>query len=166
MRSTPFKSNCEIDEYLARDTVQCLECGRSFKNLGQHVRVHGYSPDDYRDKWAIPRGRALAGQVTRNILSQQMIDAREQGLINNDHLADAAKNIDYPQRAKKVGASTLEHKNWLAENSPWDANKIKPGGKKSDGRDADRAREYQRAFRAMKAGNVELMARYRAKHER
>ncbi len=165
MRKTPFKTNKELDAYFSGDEIQCLECEKSFRNLGKHVRSHGYSPDEYRDRWAIPRGRALAGQSTRKTLSSQMHDYRERGLIDNEHLAEAAKNIDYSNVTERVLASKTEHKEYLERDPPWEKNKISPGGKRIDGRPAGRCREYQQAYRALKAGDENLMLRYKEKYE-
>jgi hypothetical protein len=120
------------------------------------VKVHGYSPNDYRDRWCIPRGGALAGLATRAILSRQITEIREQGIINNEHLPDAAKNIDYSMRSKNSQVSVLAHESWLADN------RIEPDGGRSDGRDTDRARAYQRAYRSLREGNHKPMSDYMA----
>lgn len=38
------------------DHIVCLEDGKKFKSLRRHLRVHhGLTPDEYRQKWNLPR---------------------------------------------------------------------------------------------------------------
>lgn len=40
--------------------VICLECGKAFKIITQkHLRSHGLTPDEYKDKWGYPRDLPL-----------------------------------------------------------------------------------------------------------
>lgn len=160
-----FRTNAELDAYFDADEIECLECGRRFRNLGRHVRQHGMTPDEYRDKWGIPRGRGLAGRSTRRTLARQAGDMWQTGILNGKHLKDAARQIDYDARAGKQPASDAEQKRGVHRAKPWDSKKIPTGGKRRDGRDALRAREYQRAYRALKQGNSGLMDAYRKKYK-
>jgi ATP/maltotriose-dependent transcriptional regulator MalT len=52
--------------------VQCLECGRDFINLANHVRqTHNLMPDDYRRKHNIPLTRVLIDESLREHLSSK-----------------------------------------------------------------------------------------------
>ncbi|WP_215449682.1 MucR family transcriptional regulator [Streptomyces sp. ATCC 21386] len=59
----------------ATDTVACHVCGRSFRALGAHVRVHGMTADEYRQEFGLLRSRALSARS----LSQEQSRARLAG---------------------------------------------------------------------------------------
>jgi hypothetical protein len=39
--------------------VICLLCGKKYKDLGKHLRVHDVTPDEYRERYRIPWTYAL-----------------------------------------------------------------------------------------------------------
>ncbi len=46
---------------ITKFAVECLECGRKFKNLSsRHLGVHGLTPSVYRQKYGIPRTQPLS----------------------------------------------------------------------------------------------------------
>lgn len=68
-----FKSYEEIEEYLKGDKIKCLECGASYKMLGNHLLAkHGISADDYRTQYGIPHSFALYGKGSLEKMSTQM----------------------------------------------------------------------------------------------
>ncbi|MFE7277256.1 MucR family transcriptional regulator [Streptomyces sp. NPDC057623] len=44
------------------DTVICHVCGRAFRSLGAHVRVHGMTAAEYRQEFGLLRSRALSAR--------------------------------------------------------------------------------------------------------
>ena len=45
-----------VKKSVAQDHIVCLECGKSGKVLKRHINsAHGLSPDEYREKWGLPR---------------------------------------------------------------------------------------------------------------
>ncbi|KUO10227.1 MucR family transcriptional regulator [Streptomyces sp. DSM 15324] len=46
----------------ATDTVICHVCGRAFRSLGAHVRVHGMTAAEYRREFGLLRARALSAR--------------------------------------------------------------------------------------------------------
>ncbi|MFI6377282.1 MucR family transcriptional regulator [Streptomyces sp. NPDC050546] len=46
----------------ATDTVACHVCGRSFRSLGAHLRVHGMTAEEYRQEFGLLRTRALSAR--------------------------------------------------------------------------------------------------------
>lgn len=50
---------------IAGDTITCLECGRAFRALGGHLRVHNLTASEYRARHKLPRTAALASLPTR-----------------------------------------------------------------------------------------------------
>ena len=47
----------------------CHECGRAFERLATHVRVHGISAAEYRERHGLSPGLALVGDATRARMS-------------------------------------------------------------------------------------------------
>ncbi len=159
-----FQTQSDIDEYLAGEKIQCLECGKWFLSLGTHMsRIHGMTANDYRDKFGLPRSTPLAGQSTRQTLSNQMVAMRQDGLITNAHLSDAARKIDYSSRADKKTVSDRRQRE-ATHDARFDKNKLPAGAASSTGRNMGQAREYQRAYRALKNGDSRLMDEYKARY--
>ncbi len=45
-----------VRKSITADYLVCLEDGKKFKSLKRHLRTHfDLSPDDYREKWGLPR---------------------------------------------------------------------------------------------------------------
>ncbi|MFJ3759289.1 MucR family transcriptional regulator [Streptomyces sp. NPDC090080] len=59
----------------ATDTVVCHVCGRAFRALGAHVRVHDMTASEYREEFGLLRTRALSARS----LSQERSRARRAG---------------------------------------------------------------------------------------
>ena len=164
MYSRKFETEEQIHQYLEGEKIQCLECGKWFLSFSTHLpRMHGMSANDYRDKYDLPRSTPLAGQSTRQTLSSQMLAMREEGIVNDDHLAEAARKIDYSKMAAKKQVSVAKQKA-ATSKARWGKNRYKPGAKNETGKDMDRRREYQRAYRALMKGDSAPMRRYREKH--
>ncbi|SDJ88618.1 MucR family transcriptional regulator [Billgrantia gudaonensis] len=165
MRKEPFQSLEELDAYVGGPKIQCLECGRWFRGLATHLpRTHGMTHADYREKWGIPRRYPLTGTATRETLSQQMRDQIDAGVLTHDHLPDASQAARQAGRSRKRLVDDERHRRITAERRPGDHHRLPPGAKRADGRDADRRREYQIAYRALKRGDSEPMQRYRARY--
>lgn len=51
-----LKPAVSIRRSVSPDYIICLEDGKKFKSLKRHLRTHyNLSPDEYRDKWSLPR---------------------------------------------------------------------------------------------------------------
>ncbi|TCP77799.1 MULTISPECIES: MucR family transcriptional regulator [unclassified Rhizobium] len=49
------KPAVSVRKSLQDDQITCLECGNGFKSLKRHLMTHhSISPDEYREKWALP----------------------------------------------------------------------------------------------------------------
>lgn len=89
MSTKRFETLVEIEEYFSHDRLMCLECGRTFLTLGQHIKVHGLDDVSYREKFNIPPKFALACKSSRD----KMAAAQKTILENNpDKLDMLAEN--------------------------------------------------------------------------
>ncbi len=51
-----LKPAVPVKKSLTQDYIVCLEDGKKFKSLKRHLQAHyGLSPDEYRQKWGLPR---------------------------------------------------------------------------------------------------------------
>lgn len=167
MRDKPFETMAEVDEYLGQELIQCLECGRHYKMLtGKHLRlVHGMTPDEYRQRWGIPRTRGLAGRGTSAERSRIMRDMIDSGRLTYDHLPTASNPETRAPMTPRVPADSARQSALAKSVRPGEHSRIPSGGRRVDGRDADRAREYQQAYRAQQAGDQGPMQRYRERYQ-
>jgi predicted transcriptional regulator len=44
-----------IQESVTPDHIVCLEDGKQFKSLKRHLGIHGFTPDEYRNRWGLPK---------------------------------------------------------------------------------------------------------------
>ena len=44
-----------VRKSLQPDKIICLECGLSFKSIKRHLGNHGFTPEQYRERWGLPR---------------------------------------------------------------------------------------------------------------
>jgi hypothetical protein len=57
-----FTTKAAAVEYLSRDRLECLICGKEFEGLHNHVsRTHGVSAREYKIAFNLPRKRGLEG---------------------------------------------------------------------------------------------------------
>ncbi|PZV34010.1 MucR family transcriptional regulator [Mesorhizobium kowhaii] len=60
------------------DYIICLDDGKKFKSLKRHLSTHyGLSPDEYREKWGLPRDYPM---VAPNYAAQRSALAKSSGL--------------------------------------------------------------------------------------
>src|SRR5690606_817191 len=130
------------------DTVKCLICGRSFVYLQPHLRfAHGISDREYREAYSIPSGEPLAGEAYRQMHAEKLRRLQEEGRITYDHLPRATEASRHAPKRCKTPQDAEAQANRIRQVKPWAKRQLPPGAKRADGRDADRAREYQRAYR-------------------
>jgi len=144
----PFQTMAEIEEYLADDRIQCLECDRRLRSLSSHLpRVHALTDGAYRERWGIPATAPLAGRATREKLSTGMKQRIAEGRHSLGHLLQATEAARGAARHPRVPATRALQAD-VARAIP--RTELPPGARRADGRDADLAREYQRKYRARK----------------
>ena len=62
-----FTSQEEVDEYISKDTICCLLCGKHYKALAAHlVMVHGVYAEDYKTRYNISQEIGLCGCETHS----------------------------------------------------------------------------------------------------
>jgi predicted transcriptional regulator len=59
------------------DYLICLEDGKRFKSLRRHLRLHGLTPEQYREKWKLPSDYPV---VASNYAAQRSALAKKLGL--------------------------------------------------------------------------------------
>ncbi len=52
-KETKLKPAVPVRKSVTPDYIICLEDGKKFKSLKRHLRLHGMSPDEYREKWGL-----------------------------------------------------------------------------------------------------------------
>jgi hypothetical protein len=125
--------------------IICLICGREFAFLPPHLtRAHGASVDDYRTEYQIPAGQPLCSSDYSAAHAAKMRRMQAAGDLTYDHLPAAVDAARHAGRGQRTG-DDLQAQADRARAIP--RQQLPPGAKRADGRDADRAREYQRRRR-------------------
>ena len=72
----PPKPVVSVKKSVTPDYIVCLEDGKRFKSLKRHLRTqYNLSPDQYRDKWGLPRDYPMVAPnyaATRSRLAMQI----------------------------------------------------------------------------------------------
>lgn len=143
-----INNRSELDEYLAHDKIECLECGKFFSFLPNHIiKIHRMSVSVYRDKFNIPAMAPLAGVLYRQKHREKLQRIVDEGKINYSHLSTATKLAIGSERTQRRDFDLVEQSE-RASNIEHDT--LPAGAKRADGKDAVKTREYQRSHRAMK----------------
>jgi hypothetical protein len=99
----PFKSIEAVRDYLSGDRITCLICGNDKKALGNHLRMHGMTADDYKAKYSIPFDYGLSGA---DLIAKQSAEAKERvaagkgfhGMSPEERAAISARAKTAPRR--------------------------------------------------------------------
>lgn len=62
---TPFTNPEEIYDYLSGDRIVCLRCGKPYKALHIHIKVHGWDAARYKEYYGLPWRTGLSCDSTR-----------------------------------------------------------------------------------------------------
>jgi hypothetical protein len=71
-------------EALGEDGVVCLECGRVYRAVGYHIKVHGLTSDAYREIWGYNRTGGLMIPALREERRQLTIARQLHTLVPAD----------------------------------------------------------------------------------
>lgn len=146
-----FASTVEVEAYLAGEKIQCLECGKWFAFLANHLRImHELTSEEYRELHALPAMTPLAGQEYRRAHREKIERLQATGALTYDHLPAATAKAASAAKPK-MGVAKIEHAARIAELRPGDHHKLPPGAKRADGSDADHEREMQQFRRSVQA---------------
>jgi predicted transcriptional regulator len=66
-----------IRKSITPDYLVCLEDGKRFKSLRRHLRLHGLTPEQYREKWSLSSDYPM---VAPNYSTQRSALAKKIGL--------------------------------------------------------------------------------------
>ena len=78
-----FNSVQDIEKYLSGDKVVCLLCGKDYKALPSHLKVHNYNERLYKEKYRIPTTYGLVGRDTFDKLSIAAKKSHAAGIMPN-----------------------------------------------------------------------------------
>lgn len=90
-----------IKKSVTHDFIICLEDGRKFKSLKRHLKTHyDLSPDDYREKWGLPRDYPMVAPAYAEARSNL---AKSMGLGRVNGAKPAGTSAPEPKAAKAGG---------------------------------------------------------------
>jgi hypothetical protein len=107
----PFSTNAEIEAYLTGEKIQCLLCGKMFKDVGKHVSAqHRIPPDEYRSRYGIPWGRGLccaesSMRYSETVAKRLEDPQRREALLGFAAKARAKLRTDHPAHRPFVTAT-------------------------------------------------------------
>ncbi len=66
-----LKPAVAVKKSVTADQIVCLDCGQKFKSLKRHLRTHhSLSPEDYKEKWSLPRDYPMVAETYAEARSQ------------------------------------------------------------------------------------------------
>jgi predicted transcriptional regulator len=66
-----------VRKSITPDYLICLEDGKKFNSLRRHLRLHGLTPEQYREKWKLPSDYPM---VAANYAARRSALAKKIGL--------------------------------------------------------------------------------------
>jgi hypothetical protein len=123
LRTAPFASKEEAEAHHNHEYVQCLECGKLYSSVGIHIRTHGMTPREYREKWQIMRKIPISGFSKRRIHSASVKNQIAIGNLDPLELAAAMHDANAKNgRKKPFGTKYIAemHANRLREKRLWE----------------------------------------------
>jgi len=103
-------------EAVQKHGVICLECGRQFKSLPQHLGKHQLSADDYKAKWGYNRTTPLERLSTRRKKRRNAIAMKSGRLVHRmliEKLPKLGRVMAYPIVQKGVSLIQRPHERGL-----------------------------------------------------
>jgi hypothetical protein len=97
MPPAPFTTEQELTAYLSGPLLQCLVCGQWRENVGTHLKAHGVSAREYRERFNIPRTYPLCSGVVSERLSFAQLDA----MHKNPDLSEFRRTIHHTSTARR-----------------------------------------------------------------
>jgi predicted transcriptional regulator len=93
-----------VKKSVTHDYIICLDDGKRFKSLKRHLKTHyDLSPEEYRDKWGLPRDYPMvapAYAAARSSLAKSMGLGQRSGTGATGRPASAASSAPAAKKAK------------------------------------------------------------------
>lgn len=98
-KATVFATEAELDAYFAPERLTCLECGKTYRELGVHLlKIHGTTAEDYKSAHGIPWRRGLTGCDTKAMRRELGAKNMAEGVFTPATPALAAKARETTRR--------------------------------------------------------------------
>lgn len=111
-----FQTKEEVDAYFAGDKIQCLLCGKWYKEItfGHLSRIHDTTVDEYRERYGLPWRRGMTGQNTHRTRSQIAKQLIAEGKLKLIYKNIRQKEPGRPRRPLQPFARNAKRKQALA----------------------------------------------------
>lgn len=109
-RATP----AQIRKSISHDALISFEDGKPYKTLKRHLTALGLTPDEYREKWGLPRDYPMVAasySEARSTLARSIGLGNQRGKATEETAADAKPVTQKPRgvaRAPKATASPAD----------------------------------------------------------
>jgi predicted transcriptional regulator len=122
----PLQPKVPVKKSITNDYLVCLEDGKRFKSLKRHLQsAYGLSPQEYRDKWGLPKDYPMVAPAYANARSEL---AKTMGLGRKTNVAAAGTPEPAPAEPE-AGSETEPAK--AEEPAPEPAKKPRRGRAKA-----------------------------------
>lgn len=99
-----FETIEAINEYLHGEKITCLICGKAYKALIGHLRIHGISADEYKERYGLPYRTGLSSEGSKELYRERC--ARPSHIA---HLKRIAPSFAANRPSNKGGTARLSH---------------------------------------------------------
>jgi len=99
-----FETLEAINEYLHGEKITCLICGKAYKALAGHLRIHLISTDDYKERYGLPYRTGLSSEGSKELYRERCASPAHLA-----HLKSIAPSFSANRPSNKGGTARLSH---------------------------------------------------------
>lgn len=111
-KSFKFQSREDLEEYLSGDRITCLLCGRSFKSLNTHLKIHDTNEAEYKETFDIPWRTGLQSAATKarrdSAAQERLKRPGERARLDSIRKQNASKRIEAAKNARPKAGFLIE----------------------------------------------------------
>lgn len=97
-----FKSKKEVDYYFNGDKIQCLICGKWYKQINNdHLNLHDTTIEEYRERFGLPWTRGLCSCKTHDKRKDHATERVVSGDLDIWSLADKYRHLCHKNGHRK-----------------------------------------------------------------
>ena len=108
-REDKFQSKEDVEYYFNGDRIQCLLCGKWYRQINNHhLKLHNTTIDEYKERFGLPWRKGLCSCKTHDIYHNLAVDKITDGTIDIFNLADKYRHLAHAAKQREKPAYQIK----------------------------------------------------------